>query len=79
MPVNRKLLPIGNASELQVGQNIFHEPREHSYVILHRTMIKTESGWEYGWAYEEDNLGKVGEVYTRPDSKFDGDWWLISE
>lgn len=74
---------------LPVGAIIYHQPRNHYYQILNKTMIKKgKEGWEYGWCYQEVKpvqqihdetvyeLNKESEIYSRPFSLFDSDWLL---
>lgn len=78
---------IHDASWLPVGAIIYHQPRNHYYEILNKTMIKSENkekSWEYGWSYQE--VKKVSEdefvrdsdaeIYSRPFTLFDSDWLL---
>lgn len=77
------------AKDLVPGSIIFHQPRNHHYQVLFKTMVKLESGkWEYGWCYQEVKMVQqvhdemvfeqdtTSEIYTRPFSLFDDDWKL---
>lgn len=68
------LEPIWLATMLKKGDSIYHSGRGTEYTILHRTMIKKEGGWEYGWAYQET---PDSEVFTRADALFDEDWFKV--
>lgn len=82
--------PVSNiVQHLPVGAIIYHQPRNHYYRVLNKTMIKKDGGgWEYGWSYQEvkkhetvsEDGGFVGipntEVYSRAFSLFDSDWFL---
>ena len=35
------------------GAIIYHQPRDHYYRIMNKTMMKKDKGWEYGWSYQE--------------------------
>lgn len=70
---------------LPVGAIIYHQPRNHYYRIMNKTMIKKDGGgWEYGWTYTQaEKIGENdftyrldGEYYSRPFSLFDSDWLL---
>lgn len=82
--------PVSNiVQHLPVGAIIYHQPRNHYYEILNKTMIKKDDGsWEYGWSYKEVKpiqqvhdeivfkLCEESEVYSRGFSMFDSDWLL---
>lgn len=79
---------IVSADWLQPGEIVFHEPRGHYYELLHRTLIKNDKGWLKGWCYQEVKSVEVlkscirhepaaGEVFSRPNELFDGDWRLV--
>lgn len=73
---------------LPVGAIIYHQPRNHYYRIMNKTMIKKDGGgWEYGWSYQEvEMIGTIveanfklkteAEIYSRGFSLFDSDWFL---
>ena len=77
---------IVDASWLTPGMVIYHQPRNHFYIILNKTMIKKDDGgWEYGWTYVQAEKNEEGEgyvyatgaeSYSRPFSLFDSDWHL---
>lgn len=63
--------------DIKVGTVLHHQPRNHNYKVLYRTMIKSETkSWVYGWAYQEVDKPE-SEVYSRPDSLFDSDWSIV--
>lgn len=82
--------PVSNiVQHLLVGAIIYHQPRNHYYRVLNKTMIKKDGGgWEYGWSYQEVKpiqqvhdevvfeMDEEAEVYSRPFSLFDSDWLL---
>lgn len=79
--------PLSNiVQHLPVGAIIFHQPRNHYYEVLNKTMIKKDGGgWEYGWSYQEvvqnadlnfERL-ETGIIYSRGFSQFDSDWHLF--
>lgn len=74
---------------LEAGTLIVHQPRNHTYVLLFKTMVKKAGGgWEYGWIYKKvENIRVIhdevlfdveeeGELFTRAFSLFDDDWKL---
>ena len=70
------------------GAIIYHQPRDHYYRIMNKTMMKKDKGWEYGWSYQEVTLvnrvrdemvfepSENKEIYSRAFTKFDSDWHL---
>lgn len=79
--------PLSNiVQHLPVGAIIFHQPRNHYYEVLNKTMIKKDGGgWEYGWSYQEVvqnaelnfERPETGIIYSRGFSQFDSDWHLF--
>ena len=65
--------------DINIGTILHHQPRNHNYKVLYRTMIKSDQkgkSWEYGWAYQEVDKPE-SEIYSRPDSLFDSDWSIV--
>ena len=73
---------------IPVGAIIYHQPRNHYYEVLNKTMMKKDDGgWEYGWSYQEVKQFEEtpngvkhempsGEIFSRAFTKFDSDWHL---